>query len=150
MLDDRAALAAGDPHGAREVLAAFPAQCRTAVSIEAGALPPMKRPRVVVARRRGVVLHEAGRRLRRARVAGRVVPAGRGDRRRDADAQGAAGQHDGEQPARHGGWGHVVLLTGRMHVPSRWRAVRLLRISAKGGTACEAAVQRRCAVAIPL
>jgi len=48
MLDDRAALAAADPHGAREVLAAFPAQCRTAVSIEAGALPPMKRPRVVV------------------------------------------------------------------------------------------------------
>ena len=48
MLDDRAALAAADPHGAREVLAAFPAQCRTAVDIETGALPPMQRPRVVV------------------------------------------------------------------------------------------------------
>jgi glucose/mannose-6-phosphate isomerase len=47
-LDDRAALAAVDPHGARDVLAAFPAQCRAAVGIEMRLMPPMKRPRVVV------------------------------------------------------------------------------------------------------
>jgi len=48
VLDDPTALAAADPHGARDVLAAFPAQCRAAVSIETQALPMVKRPRVVV------------------------------------------------------------------------------------------------------
>jgi glucose/mannose-6-phosphate isomerase len=48
VLDDMGALAAADPHGARDVLAAFPAQCRAAVTIETRALAPMKRPRVVV------------------------------------------------------------------------------------------------------
>jgi glucose/mannose-6-phosphate isomerase len=47
-LDDRAALAAADAHGARDVLTAFPAQCRAATGIETRAMPPMKRPRVVV------------------------------------------------------------------------------------------------------
>ena len=47
-LDDRAALAAADPHGAREVLAAFPAQCRAGAAIPLPTLPAMKRPRVVV------------------------------------------------------------------------------------------------------
>lgn len=48
MLDDRAAIAAADAHGARAVLAAFPAQCRDAVAIEPTTLPAIKRPRVVV------------------------------------------------------------------------------------------------------
>jgi glucose/mannose-6-phosphate isomerase len=48
VLDDLAALAAADPHGARDVLATFPAQCRAAVALEGRTLPPMKRPRVVV------------------------------------------------------------------------------------------------------
>ena len=47
MLDDVAAIAAVDPHGARDVLAAFPIQCRTAAQI-ATPSPPLKRPRVVV------------------------------------------------------------------------------------------------------
>jgi len=47
-LDDLSAIAAVDPHGARDVLARFPEQCRAAVTIEAPSLPPMKRPRVVV------------------------------------------------------------------------------------------------------
>jgi glucose/mannose-6-phosphate isomerase len=48
VLDDPGALAAADPHGARDVLAAFPAQCRAAAAIEPRGLPAMKRPRVVV------------------------------------------------------------------------------------------------------
>jgi glucose/mannose-6-phosphate isomerase len=48
VLDDLDALAAADPHGARDVLAAFPAQCREASAIELRLLPTMKRPRVVV------------------------------------------------------------------------------------------------------
>src|SRR5438552_11639081 len=48
VLDDRDALSALDPHGARDVLAAFPAQCRAATRIEPRLPPPMKRPRVVV------------------------------------------------------------------------------------------------------
>jgi glucose/mannose-6-phosphate isomerase len=48
LLDDPDALAAADPHGARDVLARFPAQCRDASAIEPRALPAMKRPRVVV------------------------------------------------------------------------------------------------------
>jgi glucose/mannose-6-phosphate isomerase len=47
MLDDIAAIAAVDPHGARDVLAAFPAQCRTAAQIPTPS-PTRKRPRVVV------------------------------------------------------------------------------------------------------
>ena len=47
-LDDLARLAAVDPHGARDVLRRFPEQCRAAVTIEAPALPAMKRPRVIV------------------------------------------------------------------------------------------------------
>ena len=47
-LDDLAAIAAVDLHGARHVLARFPEQCRAAVTIEAPTLPAMKRPRVVV------------------------------------------------------------------------------------------------------
>jgi glucose/mannose-6-phosphate isomerase len=48
VLDDRAAVAARDPHDTAAVLADFPAQCRTAVSIEVERLPVRKRPRVVV------------------------------------------------------------------------------------------------------
>jgi glucose/mannose-6-phosphate isomerase len=48
VLDDPAALAAFDPHRARDVLAAFPAQCRAAVTLEPERLPTLKRPRVVV------------------------------------------------------------------------------------------------------
>ena len=48
VLDDPAALAAADPHGARAVLAAFPAQCRAAIDILPERLPTLKRPRVVV------------------------------------------------------------------------------------------------------
>jgi len=47
-LDDRAALRAVDPHGACDVIADFPAQCRAAVGIEPRRLPSAKRPRVVV------------------------------------------------------------------------------------------------------
>ena len=47
-LDDRAALRAADPHGAGDVIADFPAQCRAAVGIEPRWLPSTKRPRVVV------------------------------------------------------------------------------------------------------
>jgi glucose/mannose-6-phosphate isomerase len=48
VLDDLAALAAVDPHGARDVLAGFAAQCRAASTIEPPTLPAMKRPRVIV------------------------------------------------------------------------------------------------------
>ena len=48
ILDDPAALAAADPHGARHVLAKFPVQCRDASAIKLRALPAMKRPRVIV------------------------------------------------------------------------------------------------------
>ena len=48
VLDDPAALAAADPHGAREVLAGFPAQCRAAAAIQPRGIPVMKRPRVIV------------------------------------------------------------------------------------------------------
>ena len=48
LLDDLAALAALDPHGARDALAGFPAQCRAAAAIETPMVPAMKRPRVVV------------------------------------------------------------------------------------------------------
>jgi glucose/mannose-6-phosphate isomerase len=48
LLDDIAALAALDPHGARDALTGFPAQCRAAAAIEPPLLPAMKRPRVVV------------------------------------------------------------------------------------------------------
>ena len=47
VLDDLGAIAAVDPHGARDVLAGFPAQCRAAAAIATPA-PPLKRPRVVV------------------------------------------------------------------------------------------------------
>ena len=39
VLDDRAAIAARDPHDAAAVLAGFPAQCRTAVAIEVERVP---------------------------------------------------------------------------------------------------------------
>ena len=48
VLDDRAAIAARDPHDTAAVLAGFPAQCRTAVEIHVERLPVAKRPRVVV------------------------------------------------------------------------------------------------------
>ena len=47
-LDDHDALSAADPHGACDVIAAFPAQCRAAVAITPRLLPTMKRPRIVV------------------------------------------------------------------------------------------------------
>jgi glucose/mannose-6-phosphate isomerase len=47
LLDDAAAIAAVDPHGARDVLAAFPAQCRSAAGLPTPS-PRLKRPRVVV------------------------------------------------------------------------------------------------------
>ncbi len=47
-LDDPAVLERADPHRAREVLAAFPAQCRAALALRA--TPPMSipRPKLVV------------------------------------------------------------------------------------------------------
>jgi glucose/mannose-6-phosphate isomerase len=48
VLDTAATYEARDPHRTREVLAGFPAQCRTAVTIETTLLPALKRPRVVV------------------------------------------------------------------------------------------------------
>jgi glucose/mannose-6-phosphate isomerase len=48
VLDDLTALATADPHGAREVLAAFPAQCRAAAALPSPELPATKRPRVIV------------------------------------------------------------------------------------------------------
>jgi len=47
-VDDPAAIAAADPHGARDVLAGFPAQCRAGSLIDAARLPAVKRPRVIV------------------------------------------------------------------------------------------------------
>jgi glucose/mannose-6-phosphate isomerase len=48
VLDDVAAITARDPHGTAAVLAEFPAQCRTAVTIDVEHVPAVKRPRVVV------------------------------------------------------------------------------------------------------
>jgi glucose/mannose-6-phosphate isomerase len=47
-LDNQGLFVAADPHGARGVLATFPAQCRDAVGIETSLLPPLKRPRAIV------------------------------------------------------------------------------------------------------
>src|SRR3989442_4130379 len=47
-LDDPAAIARGDAHRTREVLAAFPAQCREAVGLRPEPGGPFVRPRAVI------------------------------------------------------------------------------------------------------
>ncbi|MBI3825839.1 MAG: bifunctional phosphoglucose/phosphomannose isomerase [Candidatus Rokubacteria bacterium] len=49
MLDDQAALERVDAHATRDVLAAFPAQCRTAAALHPEPAPPGIRPRAVIA-----------------------------------------------------------------------------------------------------